>query len=88
MSLLNYFGWQKKSADKAKDRLRIIIAQQRGETSSHDYLPMLKREILEVIAKYTKVDLGAIDINLQQKDHNAVLELNVVLPESEEAIQS
>ena len=81
-SLMNYLNINKKSAQVAKDRLQIIIAQQRSESDSPDYLPLLKKEILEVIAKYTHVNLDNINVNLQCKDNNAVLELNVSLPET------
>ncbi len=81
-SIMNYLNINKKTAHVAKDRLQIIIAQQRSESDSPDYLPLLKKEILEVIAKYTHVNLDNINVNLQCKDNNAVLELNVSLPET------
>ena len=81
-SIMNYLNINKKTAHVAKDRLQIIIAQQRSESDSPDYLPLLKKEILEVIAKYTRVNLDNINVNLQCKDNNAVLELNVSLPET------
>ena len=81
-SIMNYLNINKKTAHVAKDRLQIIIAQQRSESDSPDYLPLLKKEILEVIAKYTHVNLDNINVNLQCKDNNAVLELNDSLPET------
>ena len=82
MSLLSYLRLNKKSAQTAKDRLHIIIAQQRSEKNSPDYLPLLRKEILDVIAKYTKADLEKISVELQTKNNDSVLELNVVLPQS------
>lgn len=82
MSIINYFR-RKKSAGLAKDRLHIIIAQQRTDHRT-DYLPMLRKEILAVIAKYTHVNVENVKVDLHTKDNNSVLELNVVLPDNEE----
>ncbi|OGT52523.1 MAG: cell division topological specificity factor MinE [Gammaproteobacteria bacterium RIFCSPHIGHO2_12_FULL_41_15] len=83
MSLLHSFRRRRKSASVAKDRLQIIIAQERSNLNSEDYLPMLREEILAVIAKYTKVDREHVRVDLQHRDNSAVLELNVMLPEKE-----
>lgn len=83
MRFMNYFKLGKKSAKTAKDRLHIIIAQERTEKNRPDYLPLLRKEILDVIAKYTKADLEQVKVDFQCKDNNSVLELNVVLPEKE-----
>ncbi len=57
MGLLDLFrSKQKNTANLAKQRLQIIIAQGRVERGGPDYLPMLKRELLEVIRKYVHVD--------------------------------
>src|SRR5690606_18630898 len=50
---------QPNSASVAKERLRIIVAQERSARGGPDYLPMLRREILEVIRKYVHVDPDA-----------------------------
>ena len=81
MRILKILGLNKNSAKTAKDRLHIIIAQQRSEDNSPDYLPQLRQEIMQVIAKHTKVNLDDIHVDLQTKDNNSVLELNVVFPE-------
>ncbi len=46
-----------------------------------DYLPLLRREILEVIRKYVNVDPDAIDIHVERDGDSEVLELSVALPE-------
>ena len=82
MKLINYFRAQKKSASIAKDRLHIIIAQERTQKGRLDFLPLLRKDILAAIAKYTKIDLDQVKVDLQYNDNNSVLELNVVLPET------
>jgi cell division topological specificity factor len=82
MRILKALGFHKSTAQTAKDRLHIIIAQQRSEQNSPDYLPQLRQEILAVIAKHTKVDIDKINVDLQTKDNNSVVELNVIFPEA------
>ncbi len=82
MGLLDLFrSKQKNTANLAKQRLQIIIAQGRVERGGPDYLPMLKRELLEVIRKYVHVDPEAVEVSLGSEGDHEVLEMNVVLPD-------
>ena len=81
MGLLALFRRTPPTANLAKERLRIIVAQERGTRGAPDYLPLLRRELLEVIRKYVNVDPEAIQINLDKDDGHEVLELSVALPE-------
>ncbi|WP_438766084.1 cell division topological specificity factor MinE [Kushneria sp. TE3] len=81
MKLLEFLKRErKKSASVAKERLQIIVAHQRGQRGQPDYMPMLERELLEVIRRYVEVDQDAINISLDSEDNCSVLELNVTLP--------
>ncbi len=87
MALLDFFLSRKKNtANIAKERLQIIVAERRrGDTEPH-YLPQLKRDILEVICKYVKIDPEMVSVQLDQKGEDiSILELNVTLPEMEES---
>ncbi|PZN28771.1 MAG: cell division topological specificity factor MinE [Proteobacteria bacterium] len=81
MGLLAFFRRSPATASLAKERLRIIVAQERSTRDGPDYLPLLRRELLEVIRKYVNVDPEAIQINLEREDGHEVLELSVALPE-------
>jgi cell division topological specificity factor len=81
MGLLSLFRKVPSSANVAKERLRIIVAQERSVRGSPDYLPMLRRELLEVIHKYVNVDPSAVQISLGLEEGHEVLELSVSLPE-------
>ncbi|HEY9130535.1 MAG TPA: cell division topological specificity factor MinE [Dyella sp.] len=70
------------TATVAKERLRIIVAQERSTRGGPDYLPLLRNELLEVIKKYVHVDLEAITINVERDSGHEVLELSVALPEA------
>ena len=85
MGLLDLFRSRpKNTASVAAERLRIIVMQERaadGRGSSPDYLPMMRREILEVIRKYVNVEAEAVDIHVTHEGEGEVLELSVTLPE-------
>lgn len=69
------------SASRAKERLRIIVAQERAARNSPDYLPMLQRELMEVIRKYVHVEGDDVVVRVEREDGHDILELNVVLPD-------
>jgi cell division topological specificity factor len=82
MGILDFFKAKpKNTANVAKERLRIIVAQERAQRGTPDYLPTLRREILEVIKKYVNVDPDAVLINVERDGDHEVLELSVALPE-------
>ena len=82
MSLIDFlFGKKHQSAQVARDRLQIVIAQERA-TQTPDYLPTLQKELLQVLSKYVHVSLKDIQISQEKKNGMDVLALNITLPES------
>jgi cell division topological specificity factor len=82
MSILNYFRRQKPTADVAKERLQIIISHERSARQQHDFLPRLQQEIIEVIAKYVPIDKEQVSMQLEHIGDNAILELNITMPDT------
>jgi cell division topological specificity factor len=80
MGLMALFRRTPPSASVAKERLRIIVAQERSRRGGPDYLPMLRREIMEVIRKYVKVEADAVKVHVEREKGHDVLELSVSLP--------
>lgn len=68
------------SADTAKERLQILLSHERTDRSSPEYLPMLQRDILEVIKRYMTVGGDSVDIKLERGDEISTLEINIELP--------
>lgn len=58
-----------KSKDAAKERLHLVLMQDRANISA-DFLSLMKQEIIEVIKKYIDVDENAIDVRLTNKANN------------------
>jgi len=69
-----------KTAKLAKERLQIIIAHERTTPDNLDYLPLLQKDLLDVVGKYVKINQNDVKIELERKDSCSILELNVVLP--------
>ena len=53
-----------------------------GTRRGADYLPQLQQELLAVIARYEKIDLSNVTVNLDRHGGSEVLELNITLPEA------
>ena len=81
MGLFDFLKPKKETASIARDRLRIIVAQERTTRGAPDYLPMLQRELLEVIKKYVNVDADAVNVKLIKEGEHDVLEISVSLQE-------
>ena len=57
------------SKDAAKERLHLVLMQDRANISA-DFLALMKQEIIEVIKKYIDVDENAIDVRLTNKSND------------------
>lgn len=79
--MFDFLKPKKETASIAKDRLRIIVAQERNTRGAPDYLPMLQRELLEVIKKYVNVDAEAVNVKLIKEGEHDVLDISVSLQE-------
>ncbi len=71
----------KNTASVAKNRLQILIQQERSMRGAPDYLPLLQRELLEVIRKYINVDADAVKVGLHKDGDNDLLDISVALPD-------
>ena len=76
------FKSKKNTAETAKNRLQIIIAQERSSQGAPDYLPLMRREILEVIRKYVNVNVDAVKVDVVKDGDHDVLDISVSLPDA------
>lgn len=58
-----------KSKDAAKERLHLVLMQDRANVSA-DFLDLMKQEIIEVIKKYIDIDESAMDVRLTNKENS------------------
>ncbi len=57
------------SKDTAKERLHLVLMQDRANVSA-DFLELMRQEIIEVIKKYVDADESAIDVKLINKTNS------------------
>ena len=77
MSLIEIiFDKKEQSAKVAKDRLTVMLATERG-SNALPHMEDIKREILEVIKKYTKVK--EISIKTDNNQNIDLLEVEIIL---------
>lgn len=81
MALFDFLRVKKNTASIAKERLRIIVSQERSTRGGPDYLPQLQRELLALIKKYVHVDADAVKVDLVKEGEHDVLDISVSLPE-------
>ena len=81
MSFLSFLlGHKKTSASVAKDRLQLILINERGTGVTPEYLPRLQKELVEVISRYVKINPDDIKVNLERQNSLEILEVKIEMP--------
>ena len=85
MSFLDFLRGQKKtSASVAKDRLQLILINERGSgRNAPDFLPQMQKELIAVISKYVQINPDDIKVSLDRQDSLEVLEVKIEMPQDE-----
>ena len=69
-------GRQPASADKASQRLQLVLAHDRSDLNP-ELLDQMRREILEVVSRYVEIDLSEGDVSLETEDRVTALVANL-----------
>ena len=72
------------TADKARERLQLVLAHERLDRWSSDYVPVLQKEILSAIAKHIPIDKDKVAVKLERGSDMSTLEVNIELPPPQE----
>lgn len=72
------FSWNRNpnSSEKAKRRLKLIIAHDRASINT-DVMDAMREEILEVVARYVDVDRDEMEFSLENNQRITALIANV-----------
>ncbi len=69
-------GRQPASASTARERLQLVLAHDRCDLSP-ELLDVMRREILEVVAKYVEIDIEEGAVSLETEDRMTALVANL-----------
>ena len=67
---------QPASASTARERLQLVLAHDRSDLST-DLLDQMRKEILEVVAKYVEIDMEEGAVSLETEDRMTALVANL-----------
>ena len=67
---------QQASASTARERLQLVLAHDRADLSS-DLLDQMRKEILDVVAKYVEIDMDEGAVSLETEDRMTALVANL-----------
>lgn len=93
MSLINLiseaiFGGKNKAPtarESAKQRLHLVLINDRAGFNTPDFLPKLRQEIIEVLKKYVPIaGEDDVEVNIARKDETSIMELSVSLEGSDD----
>jgi cell division topological specificity factor len=77
LSLL--FPERRSTAVIARERLKIVLAHERASRDAPDFLPIMQRELLDVIGRYVEIRSDMIRVNLGRSGDTSLIEINVEL---------
>ena len=67
---------QPASASTARERLQLVLAHDRSDLST-ELLDQMRKEILEVVAKYVEIDVDECAVSLETEDRMTALVANL-----------
>ena len=67
---------QPASASTARERLQLVLAHDRSDLST-ELLDQMRREILEVVARYVEIDMNEGAVSLETEDRMTALVANL-----------
>ena len=74
-------GRQQTSATTAKERLQLVLAHDRSDLSP-EIMEQMRKEILEVVAKYVEIDMEEGAVSLETEDRMTALVANLPIKRS------
>ncbi len=72
----------RRSAPLARERLQILLTHERATTGPSGLIVALREDILRVIAKHVDVAPEKVDVNVQNGEDVAILEIDIEIPQA------
>lgn len=74
--LARLLGNNDNSKDQAKERLRLVLVQDRAILSP-GLLDSLKEDLIQVLSKYMDIDEDGLEVDLDNQDESVALVANI-----------
>jgi cell division topological specificity factor len=68
------------SAAVARERLQLVLAHERLERGTVDFLPALQRDLLAAVRNYVETGDEAVEVRMGRNGRVSILEISVELP--------
>jgi cell division topological specificity factor len=81
MNWFSPFG-RRKTASVARERLQILLTHERGAESKTDLVPLLREEVLKVVAKHISIDPDKVQVRVEREKSFSLLEIDIEIPGS------
>jgi cell division topological specificity factor len=79
---MNWFSAlaRRRTASVARERLQILLTHERGEGGQPDLLPVLREEVLAVVAKHFAIDPDKVQVKIERGKAVSLLEIDIEIP--------
>ncbi len=79
MSWFSLFA-RRKTASVARERLQILLTHERGDGGQPDLIPVLREEVLAVVAKHFAIDQDKVQVKIERGKAVSLLEIDIEIP--------
>jgi cell division topological specificity factor len=83
---MNWFAAlaRRKSASVARERLQILLTHERGAAGHSNLLPLLREEVLAVVARHVAVEPDRVQVRIERGKAVSLLEIDIEIPSMSE----
>lgn len=71
---------RRKSASVARERLQILLTHERAVDGQSDLIPILREEVLAVVAKHVSIDIDKVQVKIERGKAVSLLEIDIEIP--------
>jgi|ERR1700674_2637991 cell division topological specificity factor len=71
---------RRRSASVARERLQILLTHERGAAGQLDLIPILRDEVLAVVAKHVAVESDKVQVRIERGKAVSLLEIDIEIP--------
>jgi cell division topological specificity factor len=79
MSWFSLFA-KPRTASVARERLQILLTHDRGTGGQPDLIPVLREEVLAVVAKHFAIEPDKVQVKIERGKSVSLLEIDIEIP--------